>query len=217
MRLFLRPHGAGFARSGVEQTRLLLDPAARLDDVDLAPRLIFDGLLHEAHRIDVLDLATRAERFTRPSYRDVNVGAHGALFHVAVASAEVAQNGAQFTQISGGLLRRAEVRATDNLHQRHTRTVQIDIGIVWMLIVQALAGVLLQMQPLDTDLHRFAAGHIDEDFALPDRRLFVLRNLITGGQVRIEIVLPVEHRVQIDLGFEAQSGTHRLLDAAAAY
>ena len=46
---------------------------------------------------------------------------------------------------------RAHVRLGDDLHQGDAGAVEIDKGIVGMLVVQALARVLLQMQPLDPD------------------------------------------------------------------
>ena len=49
----------------------------------------------------------------------------------------------------------------------------------------------------------------------PTIGLLVLRDLIARRQIGIEIVLPVEHRVQIDLRLEAEPGAHRLLDAVA--
>ena len=68
-----------------------------------------------------------------------------------------------------------------------------------MLVVEALAGVLLEMQPLDADDDPFAAQQIDDDLALADHGALILRDLIALGQVGIEIVLPVEHRLQVDL------------------
>ena len=62
VRLFLGAHRPRLAGLGVEQARLLVDRAALLDDLDLAARLVFDGLADEADRVDVLDLAARAER-----------------------------------------------------------------------------------------------------------------------------------------------------------
>ena len=85
--------------------------------------------------------------------------------------------------------------------------------IVGMLIVQRFAGILLEMQPLDADAHRLAVGHVDHDLALADDRRFVLADLVALRQVGIEIVLPVEHRFQIDLGFEPEPGAHRLAHA----
>ena len=78
-----------------------------------------------------------------------------------------------------------------------------------MLVVQALAGVLFQMQPLDADLKRVFL-EIDRNHALAHDWVLVLRDLIALGQVGVEIVLPVEHRAMVDLGFEAKAGSHRL-------
>ena len=62
-----------------------------------------------------------------------------------------------------------------------------------MLVVQALAGVLLQMQPLDPDPAAFAVLEVDGDLALAHDRVLVLADLIALGQVGIEIILAVEH------------------------
>ena len=83
---------------------------------------------------------------------------------------------------------------------------------VRMLVVQAFAGVLLEMQPLDADGHRLAAVEIDDHLALAHDRLVVLADLVALRQVGIEIILAVEHRLQIDLGVEAEPRAHRLPD-----
>ena len=51
------------------------------------------------------------------------------------------------------------------------------------------------------------------DLALAHDRRFELADLIALRQVRIEIVLPVEHRFEIDARVEAKAGAHRLADA----
>ena len=79
--------------------------------------------------------------------------------------------------------------------------------------MQRLAGVLFQMQPLDADGGGFAALELDDDLALAHDRRFVLADLIALRQIRIEIVLAIEHRAPVDLGIQAQSGAHRLADA----
>ena len=86
------------------------------------------------------------------AHRDVDVGAHRAFVHVAVAGAEIAHDGAQLGEIGLGLVGRAHVGLRDDLHQRHAGAVEVDIGHGRMLVVHRLAGILLQMQPLDADL-----------------------------------------------------------------
>ncbi len=65
VRLLLRAHRARLTGLGVEQPRLLMDDAALLQDLDLAARLVLDGLADEADGVDVLDLASRAELLAR--------------------------------------------------------------------------------------------------------------------------------------------------------
>ena len=92
--------------------------------------------------------------------------------------------------------------------------VEVDVGLAGMLVVQALAGILLEMQALDADAARLAVGQVDLDLALADDRVLVLRDLVARRQVGIEVVLAVEHRAQVDPGVEPEAGAHRLLDAA---
>src|SRR5690606_42143822 len=84
-----------------------------------------------------------------------------------------------------------------------------------MLVVQALARILLQVQAGDADLALLPLRQIEDDRALADDGLGVLRNLVAGRQIGVEIVLPVEHGFQVDLGIEAEAGPDRLLDAFA--
>ena len=79
-----------------------------------------------------------------------------------------------------------------------------------MAVVQAFAGVLLEMQPLDADGDAVAAFEIDGHRALAHDRRFVLADLIALRQIGIEIILPVEHRFEIDLRFQSQPGADRL-------
>ena len=194
--VLLAAHGPGLAAAGIEEAGFLHHLAAVLVDLDLALGLILDRLHDETHRIHVLDLGPGAQGLLADrAHRDVDVAAHGAFLHVAVAGAEIAQDRAQFAQVGAGLLRAPKIGLGDDLHQRHPRAVEVDEGAFWVLVVQGLAGVLLHVQALDTDGPRLAVGQIEDQRALADNRLQVLRNLIALGQIGIEIVLTLEHRV----------------------
>ncbi len=212
VRFFLGAHGARLALAGVEQPRLLVDLAAGFEDVDLPARLDLDRLADEADGVDVLDLAARAELGAGLPDRDVDVGAQVALLHVGVGGAEIAQDGAQLGHVRLRLLGGAHVGTRHDLHQRDARAVEVDVGIVGVLVVDRLAGVLLQMQALDADLHRLAVD-VDLDLALADDRLLVLADLIALRQVGVEVVLAVEHASEVDRRLEAEPGAHGLRDA----
>ena len=213
MRLLLVAHRAGLALAGVEQPRLLLDPAAVLENCDLPARFIFDRLADEADRIHVLDFAARAERLPRTPHRYVHVGAQAALFHVAVAGAKIAQDRAQLGEIGPRCLGRAQVRLGDDLHQPDAAAVEIDQRHGGMLLVQRLAGIRLEMQPLDPHGDGLAVRHVDDHFALAHQRGLVLADLIALRQIGIKIVLTVEYRLEIDPRFQPQAGADRLSDA----
>ena len=132
VRLLLGAHGASHALHAVVEPRLLLDRPAVLDHVDLAACLRLDGLADEADRVDVLDLAAGAQLLARPAHRDVHVGAQVPLLHVAVAGAEIAQDGAHLGDEGLRLPGGAHVGPGHDLHQRHARAVEVDQGVLGM-------------------------------------------------------------------------------------
>ena len=93
------------------------------------------------------------------------------------------------------------------------RTVEVDKRHGRAAVMQQLACILLQMQPLDADGEAFAAGKLDLNFALAHDRRLVLADLVALRQIRIEIILAVEHRAQVDLRVQPEAGANRLLDA----
>ena len=100
--------------------------------------------------------------------RRVHVAAQRALLHPHVGDAERAQHVAQLGDVRAGDLGREEPgarhRPGDDLDQRDARPVVVDERVLGPLDaagraadVQRLAGVLLQVHPLDADPHRLAA------------------------------------------------------------
>ena len=147
-----------------------------------------------------------------PDGRYVHIGAQRALFHIAVTGAQIAQDRPQLLHIGGGLGGRAHIGLGDDFHQRDAGAVQVDIALRRMLVMHRLAGILLEMQPFDTDLARGAVRQPRTQRPLADDRLLVLADLIALRQVGIEIVLAVKHAEQIDLGIQAKTGADRLTD-----
>ena len=210
MRFFFRAHRAGFAFGRVIQPGFLINGAAVFQNTDLAARFHINGLADKADRIDVFDFAARAKWRANLMNGHVNVRAQAALIHIAVARAQIAHNGTDFGDIGAGLVRRADVRLRHDFHQRNAGAVQIHIALGGTLVVQAFASVLLQMQPLNADNDLLGGRHIDDHFALPHNRAFILADLIALRQIRIEIVFAVKARLQVDLCLQAKPGTHSL-------
>ena len=86
------------------------------------------------------------------------------------------------------MLRSLPMKALASSAERRSGLVTISISatperlrstsdIVGVLVVQRLAGILLEMQPLDADPHRLAARQIDER-PRPRRRSAILYWLI---------------------------------------
>src|SRR5665647_1647376 len=65
----------------------------------------------------------------------------------------------------------------------------------------------------DVYKRQLAIGEIDHHLALAHHRLLVLADLIALRQIGIEIVLPVEHRLEIDLRLQPEPRADRLADA----
>ncbi len=106
VRVLFRTHRAGRAGIGIKQPRFLHDLATILDQIDLAADLVLDRLHDEAHRIDVLGFGPRAQLgIADLAHADIDVGPHRALFHVAVARSDIAQDRAQLPDIGPGLRR----------------------------------------------------------------------------------------------------------------
>src|SRR6187401_1269177 len=178
MRLFLGAHRAGLSLARIKQLGLLTDASSLFENLNLTARLVFDRLSNEPDRIDVLDLAASTEIFAWPAHRHIDVGAQVSFLHVAVAGAEIAQDRAQLGYEGFRLLGRADIGFRHDLHQRDTGAVEIDQRKGRMLVVDALAGILFEMQPLDSDIDAASVHQVDGNDALANHRRLVLADLV---------------------------------------
>ena len=138
----------------------------------------------------------------RPVQRGVDVAAQRALLHPHVGDAERADHVAQLGHVRPGDLRRprpgAGDRLGDDLDQRDAGPVVVDQRLGGAVDpaggaadVQGLAGVLLQVHPLDADPDHLAVD-LDVQPAVDAERLVVLADLEVLRHVRVEVVLPGE-------------------------
>ena len=219
MRIFLAAHAPRFVTVWIIQTRFLRDRAAVLDQGYLPARLALDHRHHETHRIDVLRLGPRAQFCAGPPHADVDVRAHAALIHIAIAAADITQHRTQFRKVSPGLLRAGHIGLADDLHQRHAAAVEIDIGHRRVLIMHQLAGVLLDMDAFDADALASRVGvfviQTDVDMPLTHNRVVQLADLIALRQIGIEVILAIKPRPCVDHRINRQAGAHRLPHAFA--
>ncbi len=169
--------------------------AAGLNDVDLASDFVFEGFANEAERVYVLDFCFRAELFLATgTHADVGIAAQGTFFHVAVADAGVKDDFFQASQIFVGFVGRGDVGLADDFDQGDTGAVEIDgrflVG-VGEAFVQALAGVFFEVDAGDADFLLAALGGNLDETELGEG-LVVLRDLVSLGQVGIEVILAGE-------------------------
>ncbi len=216
VRLLLGAHGISAAFSRVPEAAFLHHAAAGFDDLDLALNFIFQSRADEAEAVDILDFGFGSE-FVRAlqSDADVGVAAQRSLLHVAVGDAGVEENFFQAREVFEGFVGGADVGLGDNLNQRSSAAVEVEIGAgsgVGKPVVEALAGVFFHVQPGDADaLHgAVRCGHLDE--AVLGDGLVELRYLIALWQVGIEIVLACEDGALADLAADGQGGERGELD-----
>src|SRR5690554_1652668 len=103
MGFFFGAQRAGLVLVGIIEARFLIYFATSLDNRDLAARLDVDCGLNKAHRVHVFDFAAGAEMreilrcpilliLAGTTNTDVYIGAQVAVLHIAVTSAQIAQN-----------------------------------------------------------------------------------------------------------------------------
>ena len=104
------------------------------------------------------------------------------------------QQQAQGLEEESGVFGRAQVRLTDNLHQRHTRPVDIHQRVRFAEVVAAvvqLGDVLFEVDAGDADALGTGIG-LDVQPAMLREGQVVLRNLVALHQVGVVVVLAVE-------------------------
>ena len=112
-------------------------------------------------------------------------------------------------KVSDRLLGRAHRRLGHDLDQRRAGAVQVDTGLPGKSFVQRLAGILLQVRARDIDALDAAVVEQDVDRPAADDRQFVLADLVTLGQVGVEVILAREDRAPRHAGVDCQPEFHR--------
>ncbi len=106
------------------------------------------------------------------------------------------------------------IRLADDLDQRRSAAVQIDVGkAVGILeaVVNALSGVIFHVHAGHADPAGFAVTvHLDE--AVFGERLIVLRDLVALGKVRVKIIFAGEDGFRVHLALECKRGFDRELN-----
>ena len=117
----------------------------------------------------------------------VGVTAEGAFFHVDVGDAGVEEDLFEARKVLVGLVGGADVGFGDDLDERSSAAVEVDVGArdrVGEAVVEALAGVLFQVEAGDADALGVACCVGDVDLAVLGERLVELRDLVALGRGR---------------------------------
>src|SRR5581483_6979512 len=219
LRLFLRPVRRERVALGVVVVCLLDDLAAALVDRDLLADRGLDPTPDERERVHVLQLPARSEaRLPGRADGHVDVAAKRPFLHLGVRDPELDDCLPEQPQEPRRLLGRPDVRLGDDLDERRAAAVEVDEGAGRADDPAAGAGdvdgsrrVLLEVRSNDADGVIAPVVRDDEAPAGAERRV-VLGDLVPLGQVRIEVVLPVEDGARRDLAAEREAELHRPLD-----
>jgi hypothetical protein len=182
LRVLLASHGARFVPVGVVQPGFLHDLTALFEKLDLPARLEFNGALHEAEGVQVLDLAARAQSCTCLSHGHVGIAAKRAFLHVAVADADPDHQRVQGARVGHRLFRAAKLRLGDDLEERRAGAVEIDAAHAVEVFVQGLAGVFLEVRRVRRIVLSPSFPWNADGATLHDRQL-VLADLVALRQV----------------------------------
>ena len=80
--------------------------------------------------------------------------------------------------------------------------------------MQALTRIFFEVNARDANFLLLGAG-LDSDKAMLGQRLVILRNLVTLGQIRIEVVLAREDRKRLNVAAERERRLDRVIDRGA--
>ena len=152
-------------------------------------------LLDKTEGVDVLDLRPRAQGVgTQWPQRDVDIATHRAFGHVAVGNTQVSDQAVQGFQVGYRLGGVAQVGFGHDFQQRGARPVEVDASLAVKILVQRLARIFFQVGTGDTYGAGSAVLELDLKAAATDDGSLELADLVALGQVRVKIILAVEHR-----------------------
>ena len=209
VRQLLAAHGPRLIALGIVEARFAGHLAAPFEDVNVPRDLVPDGAFDEAERVQVLDFGAFAKRLlARSPHGHVGVATHRTLVQVAIGDAQVARQRPQLAKERGGFGGGAQIGFRHHLKERCAGAVEVDARHAGVILMQRLAGILLQVGPRDADAPLAGAG-VYRHGATGDHRRLELADLITLRQVRIEVVLAVEPALAGELRLDGEAEGER--------
>jgi hypothetical protein len=194
MRVLLGPHRRRLVGIGVPEPGFLDDRPSGTQDLLLPRRFVGERFLQAAEAVHVLyfDLGTQFGLTFRPQ-GNVGVAAQGALFHVAIAHFKIFKYLLETHEVGVGFLRTADIGFAHDLDERRTAAVDVEERIAGVLVVDEFSRVFFQVDAGDADGFFRSVNRYGERTADADRHI-VLGNLVSLGEVGIEIIFPGENR-----------------------
>src|SRR5690606_20140432 len=108
----------------------------------------------------------------------------------------------------------AQVRLGHDLDQGHARAVEVDGRPAGQPVVQRLARILFEVDATDADPAHLAVRLLQIQPPTGRERAVELRDLVSLGQVRVEVVLAGETAGQVHGAVQAQGRAYAQLDGA---
>ena len=209
MRLLFAAHGFSNPLLRVPQPGLLYYRAPFIEDLVLSLDLIGQGPLHVAEGIHILDLGPGPEGLgAHGPDGDIGVATQTAFLHVPVADLKVLEDRPQQPEVVGSLLGGAEVGFAHDLQEGNAGAVEVDVAERLGLVVKELSRVLLQVDAGDSHQFLFSIGSRDLHRAVDSERQLILGDLVSFGQVGIEVIFAGKEAEGGDLTVGGQCHSH---------
>ena len=206
MGLLLVTLGQGDSAGVVPAESLLLNALAGAQPAFLTVHFVRQRPQHGTEGVEILDFGPGAE-LPAPGRTQGNVGLEPdrALLHIAGGDLEIAQHGPQLEGEGLHVFQGVQIGFTDDFGQGDPGAIEVDEGGV--VAMQELARVLFQVDPSNPNPALAFAGGNGQPAVLSQRHL-VLRDLITLGQIGIEVVLAGEDAGRLDGAVKRQGDAH---------
>ncbi len=130
------------------------------------------------------------------------------FFHVRFGNPQPTQQLAQTHQIGSRLVRRMQIRLGHHLDQRHTAAIHVDQADIPFIL--RLPGILFHVKIVNMAANLPPVIHQKIQVSAAADRHIILGDLIPPREIGIQIILPIEERVHINMGIHGQTKNQRL-------
>ena len=191
MSLFFGTERQTCARSIIPATCFLLNYTTVFENFSLTFNFIFNAFDCTAEGVNVLHFGSYAELFlTFRSDGNVNVASERTFLHFTVRNTYIFKYCLKGIKIFSCICAGTHIRLGNDFDKRHTASVIVKKSFAFNRIVNGFAGILFYVNSCHSDSFLFAVNNYINT-AVNAKWQVKLRNLVSLGKVRIEIVFSV--------------------------